>query len=202
MTRVIEMSSTTIDNYLPCYHFSEKHTIRINASPSEVFKTLKQFDTRLSRIIRILTYLRNGYGRIFSGSLPKHKIELGTIKELAAKTGFTQLAEFESHEILYGAAGRFWMPSGRFISFQTPTEFVNFNLPDYCKIVWNFYLTESSDGATILITETRVFCMGLAKLFFPPYWLVVRPFSSWIRLEMLRLVKEEAEKNRGAVREQ
>lgn len=182
-----------IDHYLPSFHFSEKHNIRISASPQQVFKTIKQFDTRESKIIRTLVAIRNSYGRFFPRMTATQGIQLGTLAELTQKTGFIQLAEINNQEILFGGVGKPWTPATGFILFQTPVEFLNFNLPHHCKMVWNFFLAESPDGTTILSTETRVCCLGFAKLFFPPYWLVVRLFSGWIRWEMLRLIKKQVQ---------
>jgi hypothetical protein len=41
-----------LDQFLPEYHFSEYHVVRVNAPPEIVFKTLKQVDMSGSRLIR------------------------------------------------------------------------------------------------------------------------------------------------------
>lgn len=73
-------------------------------------------------------------------------------------------------------------------------DFKDFNRNGYCKVVGNFYLQPGSKGALTLSTETRILCLGCrAKLAFLFYWMVIRPFSGWTRLVMLRTVKERAE---------
>lgn len=186
-------ASQNLDHYLPQYHFSEIHSILIKASAQQVFETLCQLDSRTSKIIGILVKIRNGYELLFSKGAQEGHLKLGRLMEFAVKTGFIQLVEVNNQEILFGGVGQFWKPAGGFVRNLSPGEFLSFNLQDHCKVVWNFFITPNYDGTTTLSTETRVCCLGLAKLFFPPYWLIVRLFSGWIRLEMLRVVKEQAE---------
>lgn len=181
-----------LDEYLSQYHFSEKHSIIINASLEQVFRTAHDFDIGKSSIIRVLIKMRRRYGSLFSNKAQPH-FEMGKLSELTATAGFIPLMENVNREIVFGFTGKFWQPAGVFVRDFTPAEFLDFNPPGYCKGIWNFYITGNPDGTTTLSTETRILCLGLAKLLFPPYWLIVRPFSGWIRLEMLRMVKEEAE---------
>ena len=73
---------------------------------------------------------------------------------------------------------------------------MDFNQTGYCKLAWNFYIKRNADDTVTLSTETRILCLGQqAKSSFSIYWAVIRPFSGWIRLEMLKLIKEQAEGN-------
>ena len=61
------------------------------------------------------------------------------------------------------------------------------------KIFWNFYFKEAGDK-TVVSTETRILCLTKkSKSRFSLYWFFVKPFSGIIRLEMLRLIKKQAE---------
>lgn len=63
------------------------------------------------------------------------------------------------------------------------------------KIMWNFYFEEIKANKTFVSTETRILCMtGRSKILFSLYWFFIKPFSGIIRLEMLRLIKNEVEK--------
>ena len=62
------------------------------------------------------------------------------------------------------------------------------------KIIWNFYFNETGKNETLVSTETRILCLTKkSKSRFALYWFFVRPFSGVIRLEMLRLIKKQAE---------
>ncbi len=64
------------------------------------------------------------------------------------------------------------------------------------KIFWNFYFKQIAENKTLVSTETRIQCLTKKSKFrFSLYWLFVKPFSGLIRLEMLRLIKKEAENN-------
>ncbi len=189
----VNSSSLRLDEFLPKHHFGEKHSTHINASPQQVFRAIYDCNIGKSSIIRLLIKIRKGFGWLFSNKA--EQLELGNLAAFTAAAGFILLSESIGSEILFGFAGRFWQPAGTFVRGLTPAEFLRFNSPDYCKGGWNFYVSANPDGTTTLFTETRVLCLGWAKLLFPPYWLIVRPFSSWIRLELLRLIKEQAEKN-------
>jgi hypothetical protein len=55
-------------------------------------------------------------------------------------------------------------------------------------------VTVCPDGATTLSTETRILCTDdRNRRRFRRYWAVVRPFSGLIRIELLRIVRREAE---------
>ncbi len=79
---------------------------------------------------------------------------------------------------------------------ETPyTEFVIDASQKKTKIMWNFYFKESAGNKTMVSTETRILCLTKkSKSLFSAYWFVIKPFSGLIRLEMLRLIKKNAEK--------
>lgn len=62
------------------------------------------------------------------------------------------------------------------------------------KIFWNFYFKVIKANRTEVSTETRILCLTKkAKLLFSVYWFFIKPFSGITRMEMLRLVKKQAE---------
>ncbi len=63
------------------------------------------------------------------------------------------------------------------------------------KIFWNFYFKEISNNKTLTSTETRILCLTKRSRFlFSIYWFFIRPFSGLIRIEMLRLIRKNAQK--------
>ncbi len=94
---------------------------------------------------------------------------------------------------MLGLAGRFWTIKGnlRKISSQ---NFREFNEKGFAKAVWSFLLDEA-EGETRLTTETRVKCLDAGSLKkFGFYWTLIQPFSALIRKEILKAVKQTAEK--------
>jgi len=169
---------TLQEKYLPTYQFSEVHAISVNAEPKQVSALLNNLDFRGSLIIRILFLLRG---------LPSTMLSLKGVGEK-----FKLMEETENQEIVIGLIGRFWKPTGDLQDFDIST-FVAFSTPGFCKATWSFRLIP--DGSfTQVETETRIYCTDTAsKKRFARYWFFVRPFSGLIRMEILRLVKKQAE---------
>lgn len=112
--------------------------------------------------------------------------------------GFASLDEAPNQELVLGLTGRFWTAGGSLIATH-PETFRNGPPPGQAQAAWNFLCTPAPDGGTELSTETRVrIDSGPARSRFRAYWFVVRPFSGLLRRAMLRAVRREAERSRGA----
>ena len=73
-------------------------------------------------------------------------------------------------------------------------HFVGFCRLGYTKVAWNFKLRADLLESTVLSTETRIKCFGLAALWmFRLYWRFVGPFSGLIRKVILKQMKVESE---------
>jgi hypothetical protein len=177
-----------IDEFLPEYDFDEKHETTIRASAEKVYAALDAFDFNDSAVIRWLIWLRGLSAKDASGKASKSS----NLRD-APKFDFIILGETPNEEILLGLAGKFWALSGDLQKLK-PEEFRVFAKEGYAKAVWNFTLSETDEKEVCLKTETRIQCLGeKSQESFRFYWWFVKPFSGWIRQEMLRLVKEKAE---------
>jgi hypothetical protein len=183
-----------IDSFAPEFDANEVHRIAINASCPAVYEALWAADLGNSAVIKLLLFLRSLPGLITrSKSRPRNrKVTLQTVID----SGFGLLDKTPDEEIVLGVTGRFWRPTGNLSAFNRS----DFNGPvplGLARGVWNFSVSESQQGQTILRTETRVICGDAAsRRKFLAYWVVVRPFSGLIRLIMLRNVRKAAEKER------
>lgn len=184
-----------LNYYLPKYDFAEKHNIIIKSSPEKVFKAVYNMDMSKSRVIKTLFRIRAIYGLLNPGKKPENQISLGlSIEELVKKSGFIPLEEVRNQEIVMGLVGKFWQPTFGTVQNFKATDFINYNQTGYCKVAWNLHIKQNTNSTVSLSTETRVFCLGRrAKFSFLLYWMVIRPFSGWTRMEMLRMIKEQAE---------
>jgi hypothetical protein len=172
-----------LDDFLPEYHFCERHETFIQAPPDAVRRAVQEWRPNESFLWRWLVRLR-GLGS------PK-----GTLREWGESNGFLCLAETE-HEVVYGQAGRFWSPNERaaLVSPRTIQEFHGLTDPGVAVAAMNFVVEPSASGhGTRLFTETRVRCLGASsRRWFRLYWLVIRPFSGLLRRAMLRGIKAAA----------
>jgi hypothetical protein len=166
--------------YIPEFHFSESHSVKVNAAPQKIFSLLDEIDFRESWVIRMLFSMR-GLGSQTSN--PRQLLN----------GHFILLEQIENSEIAYGLLGQFWKPSGNLVK-SSREQFVSFAMPDFLKAVWSFSLVPVGEQTTLVRTETRVYATSeKSKRKFSPYWFIIRPFSGLIRKEILRLIKKRAE---------
>jgi hypothetical protein len=183
-----------LNYYLPQYHFVERHSITVNSTPEKVIEAFWQLDMAESKVIKTLLKMRGTYSLLFAGK-PYTQATLGlSIKDMIDKSGFILLEEVKNKEVIMGFVGMFWQPSGNIARHVKAEDFVSFEQTGYCKTAWNFYIEQEEGDKLRVFTETRVLCYGCsARIPFSLYWAVIRPFSGWIRLEMLKMIKKLAE---------
>ena len=180
-----------IDSFAPKPDAVEVHRIVIKASRATVYRVLKTADLGQSIIIKSLLALRSLPGYIARPcAVPQNRqITMQTLMD----SGFGLLAEKQGEEIVLGITGKFWRPAGNVSPFNR-SDFDQPVRAGFARGVWNFSVSESISGQTVLTTETRVICGDPAsRRKFLAYWLVVRPFSGVIRLIMLKSVRKIAE---------
>lgn len=169
-----------IDEYLPCFDFNETHEISIHVPPETVYRAALDVNFGRSFLIKWLLRLRG---------LPPENFSLRAIE----RSEFKKLAEVPNRELVLGLIGRPWTITGDLQGIESPEAFLSFETPGFMKAVWNFALTGDSTG-TRLTTETRVKCLDdSSRARFGYYWMVIRPFSGLLRMEMLRLIRNSAE---------
>ena len=180
-----------IHRFCPVYQFSEYHEIRIPAPPEAVWNAALGADLNESVFIQCLMALRFLPARLAGGQIHREKGAALTFDDFM-EAGFIHLARDYPREFLMGLAGRFWTLSGELLDL-TPDEFAAFEAPGFAKAAWNLTFDEIAPGVTRLGTETRICCMGVkARRKFLPYWTLIRPFSGFIRMEMLRIIKKNS----------
>ena len=168
-----------LEDFLPRFDAVERHEISVRSVPARVWSAVRELDMAESGIVRALYRLRG---------LPPSAMRLEGLERL----GFLRLSERPESELVYGLAGKFWTPTGH-LQHLDLEDFRGFSQPGFAKAVWGFRLDDDAIGVRVS-TETRVLCLDAGSCVrFKLYWLLVRPFSGWIRREALRLIKRRAE---------
>ena len=181
---------------MPRWDVIERHRIIVRAQPAAVYTAAQHVDLRRSRVVAVLGGLRELPAKLLGRARPEPDASIRSTIDGFLAAGFVRLAEAPDEELVLGLTGQFWKPAGN-ITRVAPEDFTSFNRPGFARAVWNIRVQPTKRGNTRLTTETRVLCTNTrSRLTFRAYWLVVRPFSGWIRKEMLRLIKEDAERNR------
>lgn len=167
-----------LDEFLPQYDASERHATEICAPVERIYAAVENLDMSQSPIIRGLFRLRG---------MPPASVTLRGLQRI----GFVLLAEEPNREIVLGLVGKFWTPTGD-LQRVDAAAFRAFNKAGYAKTAWNFALAPRADSTVTVTTETRVLCLDeRSRNRFRLYWLVVGPFSGWIRREALQIVKQD-----------
>lgn len=171
---------TPLDDYLPVWDHNEIHQIFINRTPDEIYPCLLSLDMNRSKLIKALFLLRG---------LPFRDIRLD---RLLSAGPFELLEEQPGKELVMGLLTSATLSP---VSFSNAREFLAYAPDAGLKIAWNFRIEPGRErGRSRLTTETRIRCLGRrARVFFSAYWFFIRPFSGLIRMEMLRIVRQEAE---------
>ncbi len=174
---------------LPAWHWRERHRRRTNADPATLLRMAEELTWDEVGALRILMRIRAG-GRRMPGA---------TVIGGMTGIGFTELVR-GSNEIVYAGIGRPWSPRGHLVPLDgskssvddqrsvDSRRFVDFVEARYAKMAFNFRVYGGQ-----LTTETRVYLTDArARRAFAGYWLVVRPFSGWIRRDWLAGIVKRA----------
>lgn len=191
--------SVLIDDFMPRWHVGERHQLRIQAPPEQVFAALRTADLGGHPLVRGMLALRASPAALAGGvdGLRKLRRRASARIDLASfeAKGFHLLAEDPPHELVIGLEGAFWKPRGDL----RPVSAATFRRPvphGVARAVWNFAVTPASWEGSVLSTETRVRMDDpAARRRFRLYWLVVRPGSGLIRRLMLRAIRDQAEQS-------
>ncbi len=178
--------ATLLDEVLPEYDAHEIHDLWVPAEPGEAFEAVMAVSAREVRLfgplMRLRTFGRSG--RVFDPEAPL----LGEM----LKIGFVQLADRPGEEVVVGAIGRFWSPTGN-KTVATP-DFSAFSEAGYAKAAMNFRVTPDGDGSRIT-TETRIVGTDAeASRKFRRYWFVIRLGSGAIRPSWLKAILRRLER--------
>lgn len=180
------MGNLLADALLPVYDAREFHQIAVRGTPKAVFETARHLDFSRSPVVRGLFALRG---------IPVASLGM----EDLSRMGFVLLDETPGKEIVMGLVGKFWTPAGTIVRVSR-AEFTRFDRPGFAKAASNFAVWPSGPGIVTLSTETRIACTDdRSRRRFKWYWIFIRPFSGWIRKEILSRVKREVEFENGSL---
>jgi hypothetical protein len=184
----IEKPTTRLDEFIPAWQFSERHTIEIAAPPETVFNALKQVRADEILFFRTLTWIRRA-----GQPLPPSILNAGSRESLidvALNGGFVRLAEDAPHELVIGTV--VVGPPGK-RGPLTPELFQKPLPPGFALAAMNFVVTADGPGRSLVSTETRVFANSpSARRQFATYWRLIYPGSAIIRRMWLRAVRKRA----------
>ena len=188
--------STQLDAWMPEWQFSEFHTVRVHATPDQVYRAIREVTGDEIWLLQTLTWIRNprwpSRGPRPESILnpPAHK----PILEVAMNGGFQLAAEEPPREVVLLTVV---MSDGK--TRPATNDAAGFRAlaskPGFAIAAINFRVVEESGGLCTVTTETRVFATdAIARRTFARYWRVIYPGSSLLRYTWLRAIRLRAEK--------
>jgi len=176
------MSLRSLDDLLPEYEFSERHAVTIDAPAARIDEAVRSVSMSDLPVARTLWWLRR-LGRPYGDSAKPF---------VGGELPGVVLDDVRGEGIVLGLTGQLWRILGGERDPARPTTaeaFLAYDRPDTCKAIVDFRV-----GAGTLSTETRVHVADQAsRRKFRRYWLVIRPFSGLIRIQLLRAARRRAE---------
>jgi hypothetical protein len=184
---------TLLDDLMPTYDVSSRHTIWVAARPLHVYAVARHLDLGRPRLVRFVMGIRVVPAMLMALLRGSRQAGVPTSGRSVGKVPFTLVAETPGEEFVLGVMGRFWTPTGGLVEV-TPSRFRYPPPPELAQAIWNFRVGPCGAGTT-LSTETRVRCGGpAARRQFTRYWRVIRLGSGLIRGSMLRQIRRAAER--------
>lgn len=178
--------------FLPFCHFEERHCqTGIVGTPNDILAAIRGFDERQDIVLVTLLWARELPGRWLERLWPGRGIPAK--RRRFGLADFSVLEEGDNH-IAFGLAGKFWKLDYCLTTFTNPDSFARLSDPGLAKLVLSFRVTPLKGDLWQLETVTRIHCTDVAaRRWMTPYWLVIRPFSGWIRRRVLRQIKHATE---------
>jgi hypothetical protein len=175
-----------LDEFLPHFHFSERHSTEVAAPPERTLRAVRELRGREVPLTGVLMALR----RLPARKLPRPS--QGPLLAQMERGGFVLLTE-RADEVVLGIAGRFW-ELGSGVRPLSAAEFARFAEPGCARAAIDFRVEQAGSGCR-LTTETRIEGTDEnARRTFGRYWRVVHPGSALIRREWLRAIRRRAER--------
>lgn len=185
-------SKTLLDAVMDDWEVNDAHSIWVSMAPQDAYEAIKATTARQVRMFGPLMAARSVFSRLKRRSEPMDYDR--PLLEHMIKGGIVPLAEDADREIVLGAVGRFWRPTGNaaLSGIDSTEKFAEFDEPGFAKVAMNFRVAGEGSGSRIF-TETRVACTSRgASRKFRIYWLLIKPGSAAIRRSWLGSVRRRS----------
>lgn len=179
---------TRLDEIMPEFQFSERHSARIHAQPQQVMQGVRESTFGDMKSLNVLLKIRGAALRTSheTGFFPDDK----RILEAFAASGYVSGGS-EREIVLCGGAN---VRARRVLEVRTLQEWSAYREPGAVKIAFDFNVKDTGDGWSTIIAETRVLALDDAtRRGVGTYWRLIVPGSGLLRRQWLDGIKRRAE---------
>lgn len=188
MVRVAQ-HRTVLDDSMPEYQFSERHSERIHAKPEQVMQAVRQSTWGDLKSLVTLMKIRGAVARTpfrDDGAFSRDKRVLDAFSASGYVTGGSE------HEIVMCGGAN--VRAGRPLAVRTLQEFADYREQGGVKMGFDFYVEDAGGGWSTVTAETRVVATDDAtRRGMGRYWRLIVPGSGLLRREWLDAIKRRAE---------
>jgi hypothetical protein len=173
---------------MPEYDVHEVHELWVPAEPETAYEAVRAVTATEVRLFGPLMSLRAVPARL--RGRPRSLDSRIPLLTQMVEEGFVDLGAEPGSEVVVGAVGRFWSPSGNLPvrTIRTREDFEDFAQPGYSKAAMNFSVESQRDGSLVR-TETRIVGTdGEATRNFRRYWWLIGWASAAIRRSWLKAI--------------
>jgi hypothetical protein len=180
-----------LDDIMPEYQFSEKHSVGTRARPEQVLQAAREATWSDLSSLNTLMKIRGAVLRApfhATGYFAPDK----RVLDVFAASGY--LTESSEHElVVFGAANT---RLGRGAVVHNAQEFVDYREQGAVKMAFDFTAEDAGGGWTTITTETRMIVHSESTRGAAIYWRLIVPGSGLLRREWLDGIKRRAESGR------
>ena len=183
----IAQHSTLLDDIMPEYQFSERHSARIHAPPEQVMQAVRESTFGDMKSLVTLLKIRGAVLRIHdTGGFLQDK------RVLDAFSASGYLSGGSEHEIVMCGGAN--VRAKRRLEARTLQEFADDREQGGVKIAYDFNVEDAGGGWSTISAETRVVALDdFTRRGMGRYWRLIVPGSGLLRLQWLEGIKKGAE---------
>jgi len=181
--------ATLLDELMPEYQFSERHSARVHARREQAMQAIRQ--VTFADLKSLVTLLKIRGAVLHAPFHDTADFQNKRILDSFLESGF--LSGGSEHEIvIFGAVN---VRAMRRPDVHTLQEFAAYREPGAVKQAFDFNVEEAGEGWSTIIAETRVAATDdAASRGMGRYWRLIVPGSGLLRLQWLDGIKRRAEK--------
>jgi hypothetical protein len=185
----VAQHKTVLDDVMPEYQFSERHSARIHARPGQVMQAVRQSTFGDMKSLVTLLKIRGAALRTPSDAKSALSPDKPILDAFSASGYVSGGSEHEL--VMCGGAN---VRAKRPLAVRTFEECADYREPGAIKVALNFNMEEAGGGWSTISTETRVVATddstrtGMSR-----YWRLIVPGSGLLRRQWLDGIKKRAE---------
>lgn len=178
---------TLLDDVMPEYQFSERHSARIHARPEQVMQAVRESTFGDMKSLVTLLKIRGAVLRIHdTGGFLQDK------RVLDAFSASGYLSGGSEHEIVMCGGAN--VRAKRRLEVRTLQEFADYREQGGVKMAYDFKVEDAGGGWSTISAETRVVALDdFTRRGMGRYWRLIVPGSGLLRLQWLEGIKKGAE---------